>query len=230
MPMGPPPSTRRRLTGEDITPDQVRFTGGLGIKGIMDREQFTNTQNQPRIGYTGMGDYRPSLEAYPSLSEPYHGQSSLAYDNRTSSLYNATPYADTQYTAGQIGCGSMTSTSRMTETRYGQDITFSPHPVSCALQQPYSARPGSMGTYRYGTSRVDNISNDDVARHSATNSLGGLSSIYGGRSEYSDQATGYQDDRSERSMLLSDPSGTSNSHLPGWNSASMSTIDPPRSS
>lgn len=228
--MGPPPSTRRRLTGENITPDQVRFTGGLGIKGIMDREQYTNTQNQPRVGYTGVGDYRSSVEAYPSLSDSYLGQSSLAYDNRISGLYNPTPYADIQYTAGQIGCGSMTSTSRMPETRYGQEITFSPHPVSCALQQPYSARPNSMGTDRYGTSRLENFSNDDMARRSATSSLGGLSSIYGGRSGYAEQATGYRDGRSERSMLLSDPSGTNSSHLPGWNSASLSTIDPPRSS
>jgi hypothetical protein len=232
--MGPPPSSRRRLTGEDITPDQVRFAGGLGIKGAMDREQYTNTQGHPRVGHASLLEYRTSLlglERYPGVSGSYSGQSNLASDNRSFGVYNPTPYASTQYTPGQADYVDPPGTITTKETKYGYEIDFVPAPLPPMPLQPYSASSTSaytMGIGRYGTSHDATNSSSSMDRYSVTNTVGGPSSIYSGRSAYTEPNTIYEDGRTRRSILLTEPTQPSNS-LPAWNSTQLSTTEPPRS-
>lgn len=196
----------------------------------MDREQYTNAQSHLPGIHTGLGDYRSPPDAYPNLSGSYLGQSTVAYDSRSSGLYIPTSYAASQYMTGQAGYSNdATQYSRstaLTSSLYQQR-------TSGVQEQPYSASLSSgysLGVSRYGSSHVDGTSRSDMDRYSATNTLGGLSSMYTGRSGYAEPGARYDDGRSERSLLLSEPTGTGNSHLPSWTPSSLSTIDPPRSS
>lgn len=203
----------------------------------MDREQYTNTQGHPRIGNASLLEYQNSLlrlerERYPSVSGSYSGQSNSAADNRSFGLYNPTPYASTQYTPGQADYVDPPGTITTKETKYGYEIDFVPALLPPMPLQPYSTSSTSaytMGIGRYGTSHDATTSSSGMDRYSVTNTLGGPSSVYSGRSAYTEPSTCYEDGRIRRSMLLTEPTENSNS-LPAWNSTPVSAIEPPRSS
>lgn len=228
--MGPPPIHRRHMSGEDITPDQVKFAGGLGIRGAMDREQYTHTQNHFRGSHAGLSDYRSQSDTYPSLSASHLGQNTLAYDSRSSALYTPASYSGTQYMTGLHGYSNDTNQySRSTTV----PSTLELHRTSGMQEQPYSTGPTSTyaaGTSRYSSSYTDDSLRSDMDRYGTTGTFGGQSSMYAGSSGYITPGTRYNDAQTGRSLLLSEPTGTSNNLISSWTPTSISTIDPPRSS
>jgi hypothetical protein len=175
-----------------------------------------------------LADYRPQPESYPSMSGSYLTQNNLAYDNRAT--YNPTLYASTQYLSGQAGYSS-----DPTQFSRGTSLASSLYPprTSGIQEQSYPASSGAscpLVTSKYGSSYSESASRNDINQYNSANTFGGVSSMYSSRSSYIEAGTRYDDARSDRSMMLPETTGTSNGSMPGWNQASLSAIDPPRSS
>ena len=216
IPMGPPPN--RRMTGEDITVDQVSFSSGLGIRGAVDRAQYNNTQSQLREGFVSSGDYRSLPNTNTTIPGLYLGQNIPAYD-RSASVYNPTTYANTQFLIGQPAYSNDTIPYSRGPA---PSSALLPFPVSSTQDQAYSAVPSTSfpftTTTRYGGSYdTDNTSRSDPDRQYTASSALEMPPPHDGRIGQSFPGASYNQSRT--GLLLTEPTGTMQS---SWTSAQTS--------
>ena len=219
--MDPPPHPRpRRVTGEEINPNQITFPNGLGIERALDRQQRMEAQGQYRGGYSALGQYRHPSDPQFNLPGPYPSQNNPAYDYRTTTQYMPPPYAGTQYTGAQGGYNSdMTQYPRVSSSSSSQY----PLRPSGMQERPYSASLSS--SYPSLSNRFDNSDPDsglgrDLDRQYGTNTSGGLYTMHSDRFEPTATRSNHDRSPSERTMLLSQPHSSS-SNIPSWSQAPL---------
>ena len=191
--MNPPPNPRmRRMTGEEITPDQIKYTGGLGLREAMDRQQYM----QYRGGYSGTAS---SSDIQLDLPGPFPARSNPTYNYSSASQYMPTPHAGvTPSSQGDYNTG-MPQYSRASSLA----SSYAP-PLSNIQDRPFSV--GHNSAYPPMNS---------MDRQYPVNNSNGLSSMYGNGYGQTTARQTNDESPSNRSLLLSQPPSNS-SQIPGW--------------